>query len=361
MFLSLTLAVSKKAHVNNKLIKNGSVKRIIPHLLFWLFYVLFFGLFYGKYGHDYRLHLIETSCMMPFVMLATYTTIYVILPYYLLERKLLPTMLMLGILLFVITLGERIFIRWLNELPITSDSLFGVTFLYLMLETNFMVGLGFTVKFVKKWFEQQQEKHDMEKKHLESELNLLKGQLHPHFLFNTMNNLYALSLEKSSKTSEGIARISDLLRSVLYECNTPEIALDKEIALIDNYIDLEKMRYGEHLNVAFAVSGKTANMKIAPMMLFTFVENSFKHGSGNKHENSFIKIKLEVTENELLFKAENSKPAQINKLEDKQSGGIGLTNVKKRLEIIYPGNYELCCCDKECCYLVNLKIRRSMN
>ncbi|MCY1723361.1 histidine kinase [Prolixibacteraceae bacterium Z1-6] len=345
--------------MDKKRVKIWPVKRIIPHLLFWLFYVLFFGLFYGKYGHDYRLHLIETSCMLPFVMVATYTTIYVILPFYLKTRKPVPSVFMAVVLLVLITLGERIFIRYLNGLPINTETLFGISSLYLMLETNFMVALGFTVKFLKKWFEQQQEKHEMEKKHLQSELNVLKAQLNPHFLFNTMNNLYALSIEKSSKTSEGIAKISDLLRSVLYECNDSEMALYKEVKLIENYIDLEKMRYGDQLNVSFTVTGSVEDAKIAPMMLFTFVENCFKHGSSN-FETPFITIKLDVNENEIFFESENSKPPYQKQVMERNIGGIGLANVKKRLEILYPGNYELICGDKNCCYKVSLRIKRMM-
>uniref|UniRef100_UPI0032164301 sensor histidine kinase n=1 Tax=uncultured Draconibacterium sp. TaxID=1573823 RepID=UPI0032164301 len=344
--------------MNRKQIKFWPIKRIIPHLLFWMFYVLFFGLFYGKYGHDYRQYLIETTCMMPFVMLATYTTIYAILPFYLKTRKPVPSVLMVVMLLFGITLGERVFIRYLNDLPINSESLFGITSLYLMLETNLMVALAFTVKFVKKWFEQQQEKHEMEKKHLQSELNVLKAQLHPHFLFNTMNNLYALSIEKSSKTSEGIARISDLLHSILYECNDSEITLDKEVKLIENYIDLEKMRYGNRLKVNFTTKGVIESAKIAPMMLFTFVENGFKHGSSNDLENPFMTIHLEVNEREIFFESENSKPKHLQNVPGKNSGGIGLANVKKRLEILYPGKYELVYGDKDCCYNVTLRIRR---
>ena len=343
--------------MKERLTNYRTLKRILPHVLFWLFYVLFFGLCYGKYGHDYRLHLIETTFMLPFVMLATYTTIYAILPFYLKERKLFLTLLMVGALLVVITLSERIFLRWLNDLPLTSDALFGVTFLYLMLETNFMVGLGFTVKFVKKWFEQQQEKHEVEKKHLESELSLLKGQLHPHFLFNTMNNLYALSLEKSSLTTEGIAKISDLLRSVLYECNDKEIALDKEIKLIRNYIDLEKMRYGKRLAVDFKVRGRPEETRIAPMLLFTFVENCFKHGCSNDPGKPCVKICIEVKRGDIHFHAENSIPAVVNKKHTK-SGGIGLVNVKKRLELMYRGKYKLICGNNENCYHVSLSIKK---
>jgi len=320
--------------------------------------VLFFGSIYGKYGNNYKWYLFESLCMLPFVMMATYTTIYVLLPFYLKKRNLILTVFLVITLIFFVTLGERISLRKLNQLPITFDSLFGVTFLYLMLETNFMVAIAFAIKVVKKWKVQQEEKFEMEKLNLQSELNLLKAQLHPHFLFNTMNNLYALSLEESSKTSEGIAKISELLRSVLYECNEVEIELNKEIKLIENYIDLEKMRYGNRLNLQFAVSGNTAETKIAPMLLFTFVENCFKHGSSNDPGRPYINIKIAENENELLFFAENSKNAKSNKHSKSKKGGIGLINVQKRLNIIYGEKYNLHITDVQNKYEVSLSIRK---
>ena len=118
------------------------------------------------------------------------------------------------------------------------------------------------------------------------------------------------------------------------------------------------MRYGDRLNLSFKVTGPLDKMKIAPMMLFTFVENSFKHGSSNDPENPFIKINLEVNEKELSFKIENSKPVTQTKNSEDNTGGIGLANVKKRLEIIYKGKYELKCNDDDCCYNVSLRIRK---
>ncbi len=294
-------------------------KRLSLHILFWLFYVLFFGSIYGKYGNDFQWYLLESLCMMPFVMAATYTTIYAILPYYLKKRNLVLSVIAVILVLFVTTLGERIFLRKLNSLQITFDTIFTLSYVYLLLETNFIVATAVAIKIVKKWFAQQEEKHEMEKRNLETELSLLKSQLHPHFLFNTMNNLYALSLEESSKTSEGIAKIANLLRSVLYECNDTEVTLDKEIKLIENYIDLERMRYDNRLSLEFNVSGQVDKVNIAPMLLFTFVENCFKHGSSNDTGNPFINININVTENEIVFFVENSKP-ELNRNETKDSG-----------------------------------------
>jgi LytS/YehU family sensor histidine kinase len=296
--------------------------------------------------------------MLPFVMTATYTTIYVLLPYYLKKKNLLTTVLLLVLLVFTITLLERIALRSINQLPITADSLFGVTFLYLMLETNFMVAIAFAIKIVKKWNQQQQEKFEMEKLNLQSELNLLKAQLHPHFLFNTMNNLYALSLEESAKTSEGIAKISELLRSVLYDCNDVEIELDKEIKLIENYIDLEKMRYGKGLKVSFEVKGETKNKTIAPMLFFTFIQNCFKHGCSNSSGMPFIDVIISVTDKKIRFYSANSKNGNKKVNGKKNAGGIGLKNVQKRLDIIYGDNYDLKITDIHNKFEVSLSITK---
>jgi len=333
-------------------------RRLLLHILFWSFYVLFFGSIYGKYGNDFKGYMLESLFMLPFVMLATYVTIYFILPYYLKRRNLLLAFIYVILVLFVTTLGERIFLRKFNSLDITFDTLFSLSYVYILLETNFIVATAVAIKIVKKWFEQQQEKHEMEKRNLETELNLLKAQLHPHFLFNTMNNLYALSLEKSSKTSEGIAKISDLLRSVLYECNEAEITLEKEVKLIENYIDLECMRYGNRLKLQFRIDGNIKKMRIAPMLLFTFIENCFKHGSSNDPDNPFINIDLKVVKNEITFFAENSKPLQEKPILKDKEDGIGLNNVKKRLELIYKDNYDLKIQDLQHSFKVQLCIKK---
>lgn len=334
----------------------GKQKRVLLHFGFWFFYVLFFGSVYGKYGNNFTWYYLESLCMLPFIALATYTTIYILLPFYLKTRKLLITLFLVTVLIFVVTLGERISLRMLNGLPIGGESLFGVTFLYLMLETNFMVGIAFIVKMMKYGLKQQEEKHMMETRNLQTELTQLKTQLHPHFLFNTMNNLYALSIEQSSKTSESIARFSELLRSVLYECNETEIELEKEIALVCNYIDLEKIRFGSRLQVEFEISGETSNFKIAPMLLFTFVENCFKHGASPDPATPSIKIVLKTEGKAFYFMTENSKPLAENTLP--KTGGIGLKNVQKRLDLIYGSNYLLKISDNYHNYIVELKIQQ---
>ena len=333
-----------------------TITRISLHLAFWTFYVLFFGLFYGKHGKNYSKHLIETAIMLPFVMLATYLTIYGILPSYLKNRQLLKNVILIVILMFFTTIGEAVFLMLINRVPLTFREIFDLTSVYLLLETNFMVAIAFVIKFYKLWHEQQEEKYKIEKQNLEKELNLLKAQLHPHFLFNTMNNLYALSLENKTKTSEGIAKISDLLRSVLYECNEREIQLEREIGIIQNYIELEKMRYGDRLRIDFKVDGDVTRMKIAPMILVTFVENCFKHGCSPDPDHPYINIGIKLQNGQFHFRTKNSKPKNHAAYNSKKKGGVGLANVRKRLEILYPGKYELNCMVDEICYNVSLTL-----
>lgn len=315
-------------------------RRFLAHLLFWAFYVLFFGSVYGKYGQNFQWYFLESLCMLPFVMAATYLTVYCILPFYLRTRKLAVTVFFVVSVLLLATLGERVFLRLINGLPVTSGSVLGVTFLYLFLETNFMVAIAFAIKIVKKWFEQQTEKHEMEKQNLKKELHFLKAQLQPHFLFNTMNNLYSLSVAESAKTSEGIAQMAALLQAVLYECNESEIQLEKEIQLIENYMELERLRYGSDLNLKFEVSGSAEKWKIAPMLLFTFVENCFKHCGKQKNGQFNIHILLKASAEKLWFQTENSL-SEEKKIKDNSSGGVGVNNARKRLEILYGNRYKL--------------------
>jgi two-component system, LytTR family, sensor kinase len=330
-------------------------RRFLSHLIFWTFYVLFFGSVYGKYGHNFQWYFIESLCMLPFVMAATYTTVYAVLPWYLRTRKLTVTIVLVICILLLATLGERISLRLINGLPVTSGSVLGVTFLYLFLETNFMVAIVFAIKMVKKWFEQQKEKHEIEKQNLKKELNLLKAQLNPHFLFNTLNNLYSISMKEASKTSEGIAQMAGLLQAVLYECNEAEVALEKEVKLIENYMELERLRYGEQLRVKFEIIGMYENRKIAPMLLFTFVENCFKHGGANSDGLIFIHIMLENTDNGLRFSAKNTISCRKEGIRPK-AGGIGIQNAQKRLDILYDGRYRLQTDESINCYNLLLEI-----
>jgi LytS/YehU family sensor histidine kinase len=329
--------------------------------MFWLSYVMVFGLVYGKFGNDYPYYFLESLGMVPFVMAATYITIYLILPHYLKRQNFfLSFIYFFGALLLICTF-QRLFLRYINDLDIRLDEIYDLSFLSLFLETNFMVGIAMAIKLIKIWMDQQKEKFEFENRSLQSELNLLKAQIHPHFLFNTMNNLYALSLNHSDKASEGIAKVSDLLRSVLYECNEAFIDMKKEVGLIKNYIDLQTLRYDKRLEIDFRIDGEPDGIRIAPMLFISFIENCFKHGSSVDPEDSWIHIFFELSDKQINFVAENSKPQNMHENVAREKGGIGLENVKKRLDILYRDNYQLTITDLVKSYKVELVLNVEQN
>jgi two-component system, LytTR family, sensor kinase len=200
-------------------------------------------------------------------------------------------------------------------------------FLFISLKTLFV-----------NWFKAEQEKLIIENRRLSAEIQLMKIKLHPHFLFNTLNNLYAMAKANCENTSDYIMKLSEIYRIMLYECNKDFYPVNEEIRLIRNYIELEKIRYDERLNLKIEIPDSVdPDLMIPPLLLFTFVENSFKHGCRNDVGNPFIEIEVAISSDFLEYHSLNSIPE--NGLSSNQSGGIGLENTRQRLKLIYENEY----------------------
>lgn len=205
------------------------------------------------------------------------------------------------------------------------------------------------------WFKAEQEKLIVENKQLLAEIQLMKIKLHPHFLFNTLNNLYAMSRKDNPMTSEYIMRLSELYRIMLYECNKEFYPVNVEIELMQNYIELEKIRYDERLDLKCSFPENIdSSIIIPPLLFFTFVENSFKHGCRNDVGRPFVHIKIEMDADHIRFHAENSIPDKLPNTPN--YGGIGLDNTRKRLELIYENEYNFDYGRSNDRYLVNLVV-----
>ncbi|WP_052158257.1 sensor histidine kinase [Lacinutrix jangbogonensis] len=189
-----------------------------------------------------------------------------------------------------------------------------------------------------------------------SELNALKHQLNPHFLFNTLNNLYALALKKSDKTPEVIAKLSEILDYMLYQCKDKYVPIEKEIELLDNYIALEELRYGNRVEVVFE-KHINSPVKIAPLILLTFVENAFKHGVSQELKKAVITLYICTTDTEIVFKLKNTKPQSHIENTIKEKGSIGMSNTEKQLELLYPNAYVLNVNNTTLDYNLELKIK----
>ena len=205
----------------------------------------------------------------------------------------------------------------------------------------FIVLIATSLKVIKRSISERFLLQEIKAKQVETELKLLKTQINPHFLFNTLNNLYGMARKQEKATADGIARLSHLMRYMIYESNVDRISLEKEIDQIKRLIDLQKLRFspGDPITIDFQVEGDVKNVRIPPMLLIPLVENAFKHGISLK-TTSFIEIKLSAKDNMLRFSVRNSIHAKPKK-EEGPVPGVGLQNVRRRLELLFPGSHEL--------------------
>ncbi|WET03132.1 sensor histidine kinase [Flavobacterium sp. YJ01] len=206
-------------------------------------------------------------------------------------------------------------------------------------------------KLYHKKFQIEREKTALEIQNIQIEKDFLKAQLNPHFLFNTLNNLYGLTVRKDNLAPEIILNLSDIMSYTLYESNTEIVRLEKELDFIKNYIALEKMRYDEKTDIQVHIEGQTAGHFVAPLLTFTFIENAFKYGL--KSKNSFIKLNIKIENNTFWFSLENDLEERAN---ESSFGGIGIENARKRLELLYPNQYEFEIKRLENSFIVDLKL-----
>ena len=230
-----------------------------------------------------------------------------------------------------------------------TEQLFNPIFFVTAIErSNAVVWIGITLRLFTL-------SHERKQSALQSELDFLKAQLHPHFLFNSLNNIYSLSLDKSEKTPEVILGISNILRYSLYECTARQVLLKRDIEILYDYIRLEKIRYEERLELNILICENTGSLQISPLLMLPLVENAFKHGTAATIDNPWINIQLHIQDNNLTLNISNSKPEMKNP-SNNSAGRIGIENVQKRLSLLYPGKHSLYFFDEQDCFITVLNI-----
>jgi sensor histidine kinase YesM len=330
-----------------------SRQRVLLHVLFWAAVLIFFN-FVFRHGRGPGSVLIDSVGFLPGHMIFAYSLNYFIFPRYVLKGRLAA-----GIAGFLVTLIIAIVYLRLADVYFLHYS--GQTKLWVpsnlpnCIYSLFSTGwIAVTIKLLKQWYQAREQQQLLEKEKLFVELQLLKSQLHPHFLFNTLNSLYAATMEKSDQAPKIVLQLASLLRYILYECNAPMIPLDTEIGIIKNYIQLESIRFGERLDCSIQCTGDWKDITIAPLLLLPFVENAIKHGTSQRLENSWLSLNLHVDKETLRFQLINSRDVHVNT--PATGGGVGLGNVKKRLELLYPNAHQLKCLADEDTWQVNLNI-----
>ena len=338
----------------------GQKTRWLLHLAFWLAVLFFYTIFFGYQNVSYKITFSFVIVLLPVTMLTTYFLNYELIPNYLLKKKYVKF-----IIYFIYTLIVSFYIEMLTVMGIfiavaemKMDELHPSNTNAIMLIAGMyvVVFLGAAIKLVNQYQSNQLEIQKLKSDKVEAELKFLKAQLHPHFLFNTLNNLYSLTLEKSDRAADVVLKLSDLLDYVLYKCDAEFVALNDEIKQMNNYIELEKLRYGNRLDVECNFGSIPRNAVVPPMLFMTLLENSFKHGVSKSMNNSWIKMSLEVDDKMVLFEIDNSKHI-IEKSKSEISGGIGLENLKNRLNIMYADHYEMKIKDDQSSFGIHLKLK----
>ncbi len=323
--------------------------RIKWHLLFWFAYIIFYTTVFGALESDTTIlqRLNIELINLPIKLIATYSLVYFFIPKFLQKRKyytffitIIPLAFLLG--LFYRYIGYHTYYQTIwPESVVNTPWLYWPKVIYGSISVYTVAIIAAVIKILKQWFSTQQINSSLKQEKLAAELKFLKAQIHPHFLFNTLNNLYALTLKKSPKAPEVVLKLSDLLDYMLYECNVEKVGLDKELKMLENYIELEKIRYGSDLVVDFNVDKASKSIMISPMLLLPLVENSFKHGVSGEIDSKWIKINLKTLNGSFEFSIENSKDSKSRNNKESYTEGIGLKNVVRRLELVYKDKHQL--------------------
>jgi sensor histidine kinase YesM len=299
--------------------------------------------------------------MIPVAMGTTYLFNYYLIPRFLFTKRIfyfilftIYTLIGSFYLISLIIFPFLVISRSDVNLGTLDKSLLDIYFLIAGMYTAILMAV--LIKLLKYSYERQHLSLKLLEDKTSAELEMLKSQINPHFLFNTLNNIYTLALKKSDQTPELVLKLSEMLDYLLYECNADKVPLAKEILLIENYNYLQRIRFGHRVDIEFTREGNFSDIKIAPMLLLPFVENSFKHGVGKDRKKSWIKMKLSTNSGHIHFTIKNSKGLEVTAGNDAASGGIGLPNVEKRLNLIYPKMHHLSISDDPAAYTVKLNI-----
>lgn len=332
--------------------------RVWRHLIYWSVHIAIWAAFWVVIGSpgSYGRYLFNMALWVPCFIIFSYPLVYGAIPYLLLKGRVLQFFL---VILGWGTIGLYIDVAYRSYIYIPVQESMGLVnilprgplaFCYLCMTTS--AASPMIIKFFKLWTIKQKQWMQEQQEETSAKLQLLKAQVHPQFLFNTLNNIYATSIVNAPQTPGLILKLSSLLSYMLYDCKTEEVRLEKEIEMIKNYIDLEKERYGSKVEVSWSVEGEIKDKLIAPLLFLPFIENAFKHGTSKLLDKSWVALDISVNKGTVRCKIINSKnPSSVQ-----DSMGTGTRNVKKRLEFLYPGKHELRMNDEGDFYVVTMQV-----
>ncbi|WP_271767815.1 sensor histidine kinase [Aquimarina algiphila] len=333
-------------------------KRILIHILILISISFVIGLMFAVANWDtltfgsLAIYFLQVASGIFLILVPPiYFNIYWLIPKYLVRKQYIR----FGLTMSVVIIGWGSVIAyiepwmdhyWFNQPKEEKNIESGILIMVFIMLITTLLNLSY------KWFFQLSKINKIENDRLHLELSLLKNQINPHFFFNTLNNLYALSLEKSDETPSVILKLSEMMRYTIYDCKASKVSIAGEVTYLDNFIALQKMRHHKRGIITFKKEIENESIQIAPMILIVFLENAFKHGFDLIEKNAFLNFELKTTEKELYLCIENN----FNDTISQNQSGIGLENVKRRLSLIYPNAHSLDIIKKDNEFIVELKL-----
>lgn len=338
-------------------------KRLLQHVIFWFFYLLLLTIRIAD-GNNPGMQgslsdiLLKEGIRTLSLFIAVYVNLRIHIPLFFNKNKFKKFFIASFSTAFILA---TINISSIYILDIEGSHKLAIQYrmIWTIVHLSMFMTMTSLLHFTKEWIKLKDNENNIKtlrNEKLAAELESLKGQLNPHFLFNTLNNLYSLSLVKSDDTPDMILRLSDLMSYIIYDSRVDFISLNKEIEFTENYIGLEKVRIQEHLDLNVEMNCSGDNRMIAPLLFMPFIENAFKYTSKDS-DKSYINIKIEALENEpIRLSIENAKDTDIEENKDHEHSGLGIKNASKRLELIYPDKHRLSIIDKEGIFTVEMEI-----
>jgi len=329
--------------------------RIRRHIVFWLLWWIYFAAIYYYYvqvgleritfGELSMILILKTFLLLVVHILSCYAFIYLLVPRYLVKGKYFFLTTGIFFLAFLLLAAGYIIHSQIfpyidlmyNNTKTSNSTLWWTSINSVLLTVPKIIAAATAIKLVKRWYIKQKEKEKVEKEKLITDLKLLKAQVRPGFLFSSLDHIYNYTKNKSPQAQELLLKFSDLLSYLLYECDDPRVPLDKELAMMKEYMFMEKIRFGKTLEMEIVVKGSAGNKKIAPLLLLPFIENSFRH-SNSHAEQSWINLELSIEDNMLTMKLMNG--VDIEKTQQEVFSDE-IINVQKRLQLLYASNHEL--------------------
>lgn len=339
----------------NRLLAN----RIAYHAVFWVLVFAFNVAYIAFIGEDRDVSLYNLLLRVPFILLCCYFNLYWLMPKFYYTGRILPYAMLVLATIFSFNAANLLLLESFVQSPICpttfeADATFnGSNYLYKSFYLFSITGLTSGIKLSKNHFIERQKADAIEKEKLHTELSFLKSQIQPHFFFNTLNNLYALTIKKSDLAPGMLLRLSDLMSYGLYEADAATVPINKELEHIRNYIELESLRLGGRFKVEFNIAGDAENVRIPPLLFLPFIENCFKHVAFSEKGQS---IKIDLTIDDQSITLHTCNPFSSVKKSFDKIGGLGLKNAHRRMQLLYGSKYVIEAFDNDGQYNVMVKV-----